>query len=69
MIHETPKPAKKQTWNNHLSTMLGLIVAVANAWVNVDWTTFELNTAHVAPLLVSGAIALGGYMTSINTKS
>jgi uncharacterized membrane protein len=52
-----------------LSTLLGLIVAIANAWVNVDWTDFQFNVEHIAPLIVSAAIALGGYMTSINTKT
>ena len=54
---------------SQLSTLLGLIVAIANAWVNVDWTDFQFNAEHIAPLIVSGAIALGGYMTSINTKT
>lgn len=68
MIHETPKEPKHFDWRNHLSTIFGAIVAIANAWVNVDWTNFEMNTVHLAPLIVSASIAMGGYMTSINTK-
>jgi hypothetical protein len=48
-----------------LSTIIGLVVAIANAWVNVDWDNFMWNTQHIAPLVVSGLIALGGYMTKI----
>lgn len=52
-----------------ISTILGLLVAIANAWVNVDWETFEFNFQHIAPLIVSGLIALGGYMTQLKDKS
>ena len=58
------KLTKKQA--SQLSTILGLIVAIANAWANVDWTNFVWDTKHVAPLIISALIALGGKMTSIN---
>ena len=48
-----------------LSTLLGAIVAIANAWYNVDWTNFAFDAPHLMPLVVSAAIALGGYMTKI----
>lgn len=51
-----------------LSTLMGALVATLNAWVNVDWSTFAFDVKHIAPLLISGMIALGGYMTSINSK-
>ena len=58
------KLTKKQA--SQLSTILGLVVATANAWANVDWTNFAWDTKHVAPLIISALIALGGKMTSIN---
>jgi len=51
-----------------LSTLMGALVATLNAWVNVDWSTFALDAKHIAPLFISGMIALGGYMTTINAK-
>lgn len=51
-----------------LSTLMGALVATLNAWVNVDWSTFAFDAKHIAPLFISGMIALGGYMTSINSK-
>jgi len=53
---------------SQMSTLLGWVVALANAYANVDWATFELNYKHVMPLIISGLIALGGHMTSINIK-
>ena len=55
--------------NSTLSTILGLIVAIGNAWLNVDWSNFEFNIRHIAPLVVSALVAIGGYMTSINIKN
>ena len=57
--------------NNHrnvLSTLIGAIVAIATAWVSVEWETFTLDFKHIAPLVLSGLVALGGYMTTINPK-
>lgn len=54
--------------SSNISTILGLIVAVANAWINVDWTNFVFDTQHVAPLIVSALVAIGGYMTQIESK-
>lgn len=56
----------KQNIASHMSTIIAYIVAVANAWANVDWSTFEADFKHIAPLVVSAVIALGGYFTSIN---
>lgn len=56
----------KKNIASHMSTIIAIIVAVANAWANVDWSTFEPDFKHIAPLVVSGLLALGGYMTSIN---
>lgn len=56
----------KQNLASNMSTIIACIVAVANAWANVDWSTFECDFKHIAPLVVSAAIGLGGYFTSIN---
>lgn len=53
---------------NLLSTLFGAAVAIATAWVSVEWNTFALDFKHIAPLVLSGLVALGGYMTSINSK-
>jgi hypothetical protein len=68
MIYDNPKQKKKFDWHNHLSTIFGAIVAIANAWMNVDFSTFDLDAKHILPLCISAVIALGGYMTSINKK-
>lgn len=54
--------------SSNISTILGLIVAVANAWINVDWENFSWDIQHVAPLIVSALVAIGGYMTQIESK-
>jgi len=48
--------------------LFGAAVAIATAWVTVDWETFAFDFNHIAPLIMSGLVALGGYMTSINSK-
>jgi len=60
------KLTKKQ--RSHASTIFGAVVAVATAWVTVDWETFTFDFKHIAPLFLSALVALGGYMTSINSK-
>jgi len=53
---------------NLLSTLFGAIVAIATAWVSVEWETFAFDFKHLAPLVLSGLVALGGYMTTINAN-
>jgi hypothetical protein len=55
---------KKQ--RSQLSTIMGAVVAVATAWVTVDFETFALDFKSIAPLVLSGLVALGGYLTTIN---
>lgn len=54
---------------SELSTILGIIVAIANSYANIDWETFTPDYKHIMPLIVSAVIAIGGYMTSINIKN
>jgi hypothetical protein len=51
-----------------LATILGLLVAVANAWVNIDWDNFEWDANNCVKIGISGIIAAGGYMTTLKTK-
>jgi hypothetical protein len=53
---------------NMLSTLFGAVVAIATAWVSVEWETFTFDFKHIAPLVLSGFVALGGYMTTINAN-
>ena len=66
MIYDKPKEQKTFDWHNHLSTIFGAIVAIANAWINVDFSTFDLDAKHIMPLCVSAVIALGGYLSLIH---
>lgn len=56
-------------YKSELSTVLGCLVAIANAYANVDWSIFVFDIKHIMPLLVSAVVAIGGYMTSINIKN
>jgi hypothetical protein len=60
------KLSKKQ--RSQLSTIMGAVVAVATAWVTIDWANFAFDFKSIAPLVLSGLVALGGYLTSINGK-
>jgi hypothetical protein len=53
---------------NTLSTIFGAIVAIANAWVTIDWDDFVWSINTCIKLFLSALIALGGYMTTINRK-
>jgi len=53
---------------NTLSTVFGAIVAIANAWITIDWDNFIWSINTCIKLLLSALIALGGYMTTINRK-
>lgn len=56
-------------YKSELSTILGVIVAIANSYANVDWETFTPDYKHIMPLVISAFIAIGGYATSINVKN
>jgi hypothetical protein len=47
---------------------MGAVVAVATAWVTIDWANFAFDFRSIAPLVLSGLVALGGYLTTINGK-
>jgi len=57
----------KKNWESRLSTLIGFVVAIANAWVTIDWVTFNIQKEY-PKLILSALIGIGGYMTKINSK-
>jgi hypothetical protein len=51
------KKISRSTW----ITIGGVLLAGFNAWLNVDWGTFQLDRAHVMPLVLSTGIAVIGH--------
>jgi hypothetical protein len=43
------------------------VVAIANAWITIDWVTFDIQKEY-PKLILSALIGIGGYMTKINSK-
>tara|TARA_R110000868_G_scaffold36571_3_gene129753 strand:- start:2244 stop:2444 length:201 start_codon:yes stop_codon:yes gene_type:complete len=52
----------KKNWEDYISTIMGLIVSIANAWINIDWVVFDINKEY-PKLVLSALIVIGGYMT------
>lgn len=52
----------KNNWESKLSTAMGIIVSIANAWITIDWVTFELEKEY-PKLVLSALIAIGGFKT------
>jgi hypothetical protein len=57
----------KDNWQSKLSTLMGFIVAIATAWITIDWITFDINKEY-PKLILSALIGIGGYMTKINSN-
>jgi hypothetical protein len=57
----------KENWQSHTSTIIGGIVAIATAWSTIDMSTFDISKDWFK-LIIPAIIALGGYLTKINTK-
>lgn len=53
--------------NSYISTIMGIIVAISTAWITIDWITFNL-TKEYPKLILSGLIAIGGYMTQLKNN-
>ncbi len=58
----------KKINNDFAATMLGLLVAVANAWINIDWDNFEWSPNNCVKIGISAIIAMGGYISTFKTK-
>ena len=54
---------------DHASTLAGVLVALANAWITIDWTNFEFTDGNIMKLSLSGVIALGGYFSRFKTPN
>ena len=52
----------KNNWESKLSTVMGIIVSIANAWVTIDWVVFDINKEY-PKLVLSALIIIGGYKT------
>jgi len=57
----------RQNWESKLSTLMGFIVAIATAWITIDWITFDINKEY-PKLILSALIGIGGYMTKIKSN-
>lgn len=49
------------------ATILSLIVAIASAWMTIDWTTFDIKKEW-PKLVLSAVIATGGYVSTFKLK-
>lgn len=49
------------------ATVLSLIVAIASAWMTIDWTTFDIKKEW-PKLVLSAIIAAGGYVSTLKLK-
>lgn len=58
----------KKINNDFAATMLGLLVAIANAWINIDWDNFEWSPNNCVKIGISAIIAMGGYISTFKTK-
>lgn len=49
------------------ATILSLIVAIASAWMTIDWTIFDIKKEW-PKLILSAIIAAGGYVSTLKLK-
>ena len=49
------------------ATISGLTVAIASAWMTIDWTTFDIKKEW-PKLVLSAVIAAGGYVSTFKLK-
>lgn len=52
---------------DHSATIIGITIAIASAWMTIDWTTFDIKKEY-PKLVLSAVIAAGGYFSTIKTK-
>jgi len=52
---------------DHSATIVGVTVAIASAWMTIDWVTFDIKKEY-PKLVLSAVIAAGGYFSTIKTK-
>jgi hypothetical protein len=49
------------------ATILSLVVAIASAWMTIEWTTFDIKKEW-PKLILSAIIAAGGYVSTLKLK-
>ena len=52
----------KANLHDYAATVFAVIVAIAQAWITIDWTTFVIEKEY-PKLILSAIIALGGYIS------
>lgn len=50
-----------------ISSLMGLFVAVAQAWITIDWKDFDIEKEW-PKLALSATIAVGGFVTKLSHK-
>jgi hypothetical protein len=58
---------KKKKLADYGATALALIVAIASAWMTIEWTTFDIKKEW-PKLILSAIIAAGGYVSTLKLK-
>jgi hypothetical protein len=58
---------KKNKLADYGATVLSLIVAIASAWMTIDWTIFDIKKEW-PKLILSAIIAAGGYVSTLKLK-
>lgn len=57
----------KKPLADHISTLMGIIVAISQAWITIDWVSFDIKKEY-PKLILSALIAIGGYKTTVKLK-
>lgn len=57
----------KENLNDWSATIAGLLVAIGTAYSTIDWTNFNIKKEWPR-LLISAAIAIGGYISKFKTN-
>ncbi len=52
---------------DHSATIVGVTVAIASAWITIDWTTFDIKKEW-PKLILSAIIAAGGIVSKVKLK-
>lgn len=57
--------AVKNKLADHSATIVGVTVAIASAWITIDWVTFDIKEEW-PKLILSAIIAAGGIVSKVN---
>ena len=52
---------------DHSATIVGVTVAIASAWMTIDWVSFDIKKEW-PKLILSAIIAVGGIVSKIKLK-